>query len=100
MLYISLTDCIRKKDVLQKIRDYTFKEFDYKCAYCGNEAQGFDHIIPKHDSGSDDFANTVPACTPCNRWKGTQKYEEWYTEANHPCWTEYRCRKIAEWRSR
>ena len=28
MLYISFSDCIRKKDVLQKIRDYTFKEFD------------------------------------------------------------------------
>ena len=100
MLYISLSDCIRKKDVLQKIRDYTFQEFDHKCAYCDRDADGLDHIIPRHSSGSDDFANTVPACTPCNRSKGTRRYEDWYTEASHPDWTEYRSERIAEWRSR
>ena len=99
MLYISLSDCIRKKDVLKKIRDYTFQEFDHKCAYCGNGADGLDHIVPRYQSGSDDFANVVPACTSCNRWKGIRSYEEWYTEANHPHWSEYRCQAIAEWRS-
>ena len=38
----------------------------YLCAYCGNEANEADHIIPRAAGGKDELANLVAACKPCN----------------------------------
>jgi 5-methylcytosine-specific restriction endonuclease McrA len=48
---------------------------NWRCAYCG-KIMGFDtvsieHVIPRWQGGSDDLANKVAACKPCN------------SEANH-----------------
>lgn len=38
----------------------------YLCAYCGNEANEADHIIPRNAGGKDELSNLVAACKPCN----------------------------------
>ncbi len=88
-----------KRQILKKIVLRVFDHFDYECAYCGAEADGIDHIVPRHKKGDNSPNNLVSACLPCNQNKGTKPIELWYTEANHPKWTKYRCDRIKEWRS-
>lgn len=40
-----------------------------ECQYCGNEATGYDHIVPLARGGSDSEENKVPCCITCNRIK-------------------------------
>lgn len=51
--------------------------WDGRCAYCGAVATTKDHIIPVSQGGSNDIANIVPACQPCNSSKGAKTPEEW-----------------------
>ncbi|KKL71154.1 hypothetical protein LCGC14_2097730, partial [marine sediment metagenome] len=45
--------------------------FDFRCAYCGQEAKlTRDHIIPLSEGGTHDYSNIVPACQSCNSRKG------------------------------
>lgn len=88
-----------KRQVLQEIVLKVFEYFDYECAYCGAIADGIDHIIPRHKKGDNSPSNLVSSCLKCNQDKGTKSIELWYTEDNHPDWTEYRCDRIKEWRS-
>ena len=88
-----------KRQVIKKIVERVFDYFDYECAYCGRDADGIDHIIPRHHKGDNSPSNLVSACLDCNQGKGTKKLEYWYTEANHPNWSQYRCDRIREWRS-
>jgi 5-methylcytosine-specific restriction endonuclease McrA len=39
---------------------------DYCCAYCGDEANTVDHIIPINKGGTDHPLNLVAACARCN----------------------------------
>jgi 5-methylcytosine-specific restriction endonuclease McrA len=42
------------------------------CFYCGDElADTVDHMLPVSVGGTDDRANLVSACWPCNELKGT-----------------------------
>jgi 5-methylcytosine-specific restriction endonuclease McrA len=41
----------------------------YICAYCGNDADEADHIIPKVQGGKDEMSNLVAACKRCNGTK-------------------------------
>lgn len=88
-----------KRQVLRKIVLKVFAYFDYECAYCGDIADGVDHIIPRHRKGDNSPNNLVSACLKCNQDKGTKYIENWYTEKKHPHWTQYRSDRINEWRS-
>ena len=59
------------------------------CVYCGaTAALEVDHVIPIARGGTDDAANTVPACAGCNRHKGTKTGDEfrvWLAE-QPPTW--------------
>jgi len=101
--------CVQKKrlpkKVLRKllkdeIKRLVFDFFDDLCAYCGEEAENLDHIIPKYRKGDDSPRNQVASCAFCNTWKGSDIYEKWYTEANHPDFHPIRAERIKEWRSR
>lgn len=48
-----------------------------RCAYCGARATCADHIIPRCQGGTDDYANLTPACGPCNGSKGGRTPEQW-----------------------
>lgn len=39
------------------------------CAYCGNKATGYDHIIATARGGSDTDTNKIPCCKVCNQIK-------------------------------
>jgi 5-methylcytosine-specific restriction endonuclease McrA len=88
-----------KRQVLREIVSRVFDHFNNECAYCGKPAEGIDHIIPRHKKGDNSQSNLVAACLKCNQGKGTKAVENWYTEENHPDWTQYRCERIWEWRS-
>jgi len=62
--------------------DYDFKsickEWDNKCAYCGEEGKlERDHVIGmnKSDGGLDIAHNIVPVCASCNNYKQKNKYD-------------------------
>lgn len=54
------------------------------CAYCGNPAQTFDHIIPMAHAALhtrrilDHESNQVPACYKCNQEKGDMPPNRWF----------------------
>jgi 5-methylcytosine-specific restriction endonuclease McrA len=50
-----------------------------ECAYCGVDipAHFKDHVVPKALGGSDDEANIVPCCKPCNASKSQRTPEGW-----------------------
>lgn len=87
-----------KRQVLRKIILRVYEYFDYECAYCGNEAESIDHIIPRHKGGDNSPNNLVSACIDCNHQKGTKPLEDWYTEATNKDFTAYRCQRIKVWR--
>jgi 5-methylcytosine-specific restriction endonuclease McrA len=42
------------------------------CHWCGGTATTADHIIEVDRGGTNDLANLVPACNPCNSRRGQQ----------------------------
>lgn len=47
------------------------------CAYCGDEYEHIDHVIPLSRGGSNWPANLRPACAFCNLSKHNKKPSEW-----------------------
>lgn len=45
---------------------------DYCCAYCGDEANTVDHVIPISNGGMDNLENLVAACDKCNYGMGNK----------------------------
>ena len=50
----------------------------HACAYCGKKSEALecDHVVPKARGGSDNIANRVLACRPCNQAKGARDVRE------------------------
>lgn len=44
------------------------------CAYCGEPADGIDHVLPRKQGGTDDVSNLVACCWACNNEKGDQTW--------------------------
>jgi hypothetical protein len=61
----------------RRVRADILARDDGACAYCGAPADHVDHVIPRHQGGTDDPANLVAACMPCNTSKGPRTPEEW-----------------------
>jgi 5-methylcytosine-specific restriction endonuclease McrA len=53
------------------------KEFEGKCAYCGQPMTTFDHIIPVSKNGHSRLTNLLPACTSCNSSKRDTDVFDW-----------------------
>jgi prophage antirepressor-like protein len=66
--------------------DRTLREFDHKCAYCGesHETLMAEHIVPQsvmareHPDLCDNVFNIVPVCKTCNQSKGTSFMPTWF----------------------
>lgn len=56
------------------------KPIGFPCAFCGNPADSWDHLIPRARGGLNRKKNKVPACTPCNNAKGDRTPLEWLGE--------------------
>lgn len=60
-------------------RTRIFHRDDFTCAYCGERGGRLecDHVVPVSRGGSNDDANLVTACMPCNRSKRDKLLSEW-----------------------
>lgn len=59
--------------------DNALKEFDYKCAYCGEEKLlEKEHFIPVSKDGGYTIDNILPVCRSCNSCKIDNDFFEWY----------------------
>ena len=80
--------------------DRTLREFDHKCAYCGesHETLMAEHIIPQsvmvreHPELCDSVFNIVPVCKSCNQSKGTSFMPTWFKK--QPTYSDERYWKI------
>jgi len=54
-----------------------FRRDGYSCRYCGStDYLSIDHVVPRHQGGSDDEPNLVVACRSCNSRKGARTPEQ------------------------
>lgn len=53
----------------KKNRKAVLASANYICTYCGDPATTADHVIPLNMGGTDEIANLVAACHPCNSSK-------------------------------
>jgi len=72
-------DRVRKQNRLRqqrkRLRDHGLDERS-SCEYCGADATGVDHLIPKSKGGTDEPENLVAACSKCNQHKATRTVSE------------------------
>ena len=55
----------------QRLR--VLKRDGYICAYCGEEANQVDHVIPRSKGGGHELDNLVACCSKCNSLKGAKE---------------------------
>lgn len=71
---------MKRNAMSQTTRFEVFKRDGFRCRYCGvttaSEELTVDHIIPVSKGGSDDLANLVTSCIPCNRGKSDRTLDE------------------------
>lgn len=71
-----------------RLRFEVFHRDDFTCQYCGRMAPDVvlevDHMLSRHDGGSDEISNLIAACFECNRGKSStsvvprdQSFEEY-----------------------
>ena len=74
-LYINRED-YRREQTRKRVAEYRARkraELGIKtCSYCGKEATGFDHIVPRSKGGGDEDENLTPCCKRCNSSKGSK----------------------------
>jgi 5-methylcytosine-specific restriction endonuclease McrA len=59
--------------------DIIKKDFNYKCAYCGEEKPlAQEHFIPLVKGGEYTSDNIIPACKNCNSSKKQSDFFKWY----------------------
>lgn len=58
---------------LSAARLYREVPLSWGCAYCGGDADTWDHAVPLCLGGPNAVENLNPTCTPCNRKKGRKK---------------------------
>lgn len=57
----------------ERRRQRILKRDQYLCQHCRvAQATTVDHIIPKASGGTDDDANLLASCAPCNQRKGAK----------------------------
>jgi len=50
------------------------KPENMECYICGQFADTWDHVIPKHKGGTNDPNNIEPCCSKCNNIKGSYTF--------------------------
>ena len=90
-LLVELTPRLAKR----RFREEIYKDWDHKCAYCGENATSLDHIIPKFRSGCSSRHNLIPACRRCNSNKGSEEMQKWYEQQDF--YTEEKYNAIKSW---
>ncbi len=73
------------------------ERWNHQCAYCGSKTEdlSIDHIVPQAKGGNDHITNTICACVKCNRSKGHEQWEQWFSRQKF--FTEERKTAIISW---
>lgn len=73
-----------RKRIPREVREQVYKKFEGHCAYCGTPINRLemqvDHVTALHRGGTNDLSNLMPACRPCNYYKGTRTIDEFREE--------------------
>lgn len=79
-----------RKRIPRETREMVYKKFEGHCAYCGTPINRLemqvDHVTALHRGGTNDLSNLMPACRPCNYYKGTMTIEEFREELGKLTW--------------
>ena len=67
---------IRSKKRREKLKNLSENGEKKVCSYCGEEATGYDHVVPISKGGTNDDWNLVPCCKACNTIKNNQPLVE------------------------
>lgn len=59
-----------------------YEQYEYKCAYCGNQADSPDHPFPIKNNAPCIAANVVPCCSVCKQKKHTRDLIEFYRDGH------------------
>lgn len=74
-LYI-LREEYKKEQTRERVRQHRERKRAEQgiktCVYCGKDATGYDHIVPRSKGGTDDDENLVPCCKRCNSSKSSK----------------------------
>lgn len=64
-----------------EVKAYLLEKYNHTCQYCGGASGDnrleFEHIISKHNGGTDKISNGTIACSTCNRDKGNLNLDVW-----------------------
>ncbi len=66
-------------------RRAVFARDDYRCQYCGSQADSIDHVVPRSRGGRDVWDNLAAACRPCNSAKRDRTPDEAGMRLIRPC---------------
>lgn len=74
----------RRKRGVERVPDFAgellLELFEGGCAYCDNQAETWDHVVPVSKGGITEPANIVPACISCNSSKRDRNLDAWLTK--------------------
>lgn len=94
--WIAETYLLHKREAKRQFREYIFTAWQRRCAYCGAEnASTLDHIKPRSRGGTTAAPNLAPACSECNRGKGSMEVFSWFRQQPH--WTAEREADLLLW---
>ncbi|KKN19268.1 hypothetical protein LCGC14_0947330 [marine sediment metagenome] len=68
---------MKRKVWVKQLRELILKRDEYRCIYCGAEANGIDHVIPIAEGGFHITANAVCCCRICNSQKSKKLDDYW-----------------------
>lgn len=77
-----------------KLRAHVLERDKFICAYCVDEGNQVDHIIPVSQGGTNDLSNLVCACKHCNVSKGPRTPWQWHVKRGMilpPWWIKDYC---------
>ena len=66
-------------------RRAVFARDDYRCQYCGRQADSIDHVMPRSRGGEHVWENVAAACRPCNLTKRDRTPDEAGMRLARPC---------------
>jgi len=61
-----------------------YEDFEFKCAYCGKDADSPDHPFPIKDKAPCVAANVLPCCDGCRKHKKNRHIVKFYQDGNIP----------------
>lgn len=92
---IDETELQPKRITKHRFRARIFLAWGHACAYCGEQADTLDHVLPRSQGGLTVMENLVPACRRCNGSKSSADWREWFAAQAWHC--PDRAKRIDGW---